>query len=177
MLSHAGNGVGMVVLDGRGRYALLCSEILRKVAGKIAWMQIVNHQLRLDLQQSHEMLADRFEIGLGGHEFKVAEMLADKGFSAAAEADGAFDVGTDGKGGPTVKGECERQGGEAAGPAQVNGRPDAGAHYRVVGGCEDGAVMKKEGIADGGQFDKSFVVAGDDRLPGQIGRGHDQGGD
>src|ERR1039458_7093870 len=97
MLCHAGGDVRVVMLHGDDALSALRHPFLSPARRQVAWMQVVNHSFRFDLECVHHMcqrFAKEFETC---KVLKVAQMLALIRELAASECKDILEVAANGE--------------------------------------------------------------------------------
>ena len=87
LFSRHGRDMGMMVLHSNRRHMPLCGEIQRVAAAEEIRMQIVRDDVRSNLQDVEQMLDDFNQHADRGRVVETADVLRNKGFIAARDAD------------------------------------------------------------------------------------------
>ncbi|CAM5687589.1 hypothetical protein SAFG77S_04908 [Streptomyces afghaniensis] len=111
----------------------------------------------------------------GGQIAHVADVRAEPGVVALAEAQGVLQIAAHGERGPRRDRQPQRAGHIPPGPAQhLLGAVGAHPQQGVVTGRGDGPVVGEPRVGQPGEPDQCLVVVRDDRFAGTVAAGHDQ---
>src|SRR5262249_42103935 len=148
---------------------------LRVDGRAIGGMEIVHHDLRIELEESTEV-TDRLDVCSEGRLAReVAEMLAEKRLAAADERKGALELAATGQD-RTARGDRKSNGQRhiaARAPDDLSG-PSDHAHHRIVAGGQDLPVVREEVKGNPAKAPTRVVVAIHDWLVARVGARHHQ---
>src|SRR5207342_2028870 len=168
VVGQAGGDVRVVVLDAFGGQV----QLERVLGGQVLRVQVVRHDLRVDVEQPAEVLDALGERAQRLGVLQVPDVLRDKGVAPPGQAERVLQLGSAGQHGPREPGgDGEGLGDVAAGAAEQHRAAAEAPGHRVVGPDVDGPVVGQERVGDALQRVPGFVVAVDDRLVGDVSAG------
>ena len=149
-------------------------QLHRVLGGQVLRVQVVGHDLRVDVEQPAEVLDALGERAQGLGVLQVPDVLRDEGVAAPGQAERVLQLGAAG----------QHRAGEGAGGRDGLGDVAAGAPdqhraaaerpgHRVVGPDVDGPVVSQERVRYPAEPVPRLVVPVDDRLVGDVSAGQD----
>src|SRR5262249_7632514 len=168
VVGQAGGDVRGVVLDAFGRQV----RLERVLGGQVLRVQVVRHDLGVDVEQPAEVLD---ALGEGAQRLgvlQVPDVRRDEGVAPSGQAERVLQLGTAGQHGAREPGgDGEGLGHVAAGAAEQHRAAAEAPGHRVVGPDVDGPVVGQERVGDVLQRVPGLVVTVDDRLVGDVSAG------
>ena len=149
-------------------------ELERVLGGQVLRVQVVRHDLRVDVEQPAEVLDALGERAQRLGVLQVPDVVRDEGVPPPGQAERVLQLGAAGQHRPREPGcDGERLGDVAAGAAEQHRAAAERPGHRVVGPDVDGPVVGQERVGDALQRLPGLVVAVDDRLVGDVSAGQD----
>ena len=174
VVGHAGGHMGMVMLHLQQRDALLLCPILRIAGREIIRMQVAGQRAGPDVKEPLKMADLLFIVFQGLEILQVADVLAQEGVSALAEAEAGLLLGPAGEDLRFLLRHGQRLGhiaARAAGKILLSVQHPA---QRIVTARLNPAVVHQKTVRDAPEGFQRFRVVPDDRRIGEVRTGHDQ---
>ena len=177
IFGEAGGDVGVVVLDADEGQVAGAGVVLGPGGGEVLGMEVVGDGLGGELKGGLEVGEGVLEEFEGGALLEVAEVLALVGVGASGEGEDGLHLAADGEQRRRVEGQGDGKRDVAAGAADELGLAGDDGGDGVVSALEDFAIVEEEAVGDAVEAGAGFVVVDTDGLVGEVGAGHDEGGE
>ncbi len=171
IFGHAGSDMRVVMLYANQLHGFARQ---RPFGGKVIGMEIVGNHLGLNFQDALQVLDGFLEEVMALKIFQIADVLAEKSFAAARDADSVLQFCANGQNGWGFVFEGNWRGNKAARTAQYLRAASGEANDRVVAAAQDIAIVDEVSVGNRVEAPHSFFVVDGDGLFAEVGAGHDQ---
>ncbi len=137
-------------------------------------MEVVGDDAGMHLQNALEVLHSFTEEAVAFQIFQVADVLAEKCFAAAKDADGIFQFAADGEDRRGFLFQGNRHGNKTAGTAQHLRLAGGDTNDGIIAAAKDIAIVGEVTIGDTVEAAEGFGVGDGDGLFAEVGAGHDE---
>jgi hypothetical protein len=175
VIGQAGGDVRVMVLDPEQVHV---GQVERVLGGQVLRMQVMGHDLRVDVEQPAEMLDALGERAQGLGVLQVPDVVGDKGVAILGQAERVLQFGPAGQHGTgEPAGHRDGFGDIAAGPPDEHRPATEHPGDGVIRPDVNGPVVGEERVRDPAEPGQHLVIVVDDRLVGAVPAGqHDRTG-
>jgi len=172
IFGHAGGDVRVVMLYGDVLevYTLECP-----LGGKIIGVEIVGDDGGLDFENALEMGNGFVKEIVAFEVFQIADVLAEKSFPTADDADGVFEFAANRQDGLRFAFDGDGNRNETTRAAELLGEAGGDADDGIVAATEYFTIVDEESVGDAVKALDGFLIVDGDGFLAEVAAGHDQG--